>query len=122
MTLVVTNEVEQEAKRILAAGSSYEVLEINPRDFDKELVLKNYGVKVNIFKRLFRNKLAMQAKVRLDDAKMRLLDERFRVKEDEAYINVERGKKKEEETIYALEARTMLLEVRAAGILQAQNQ
>ncbi|CCW61153.1 unnamed protein product [Phytomonas sp. EM1] len=116
MALVVTSEIEQEAQRILVSKSAYEVLEINPRDFNKEIVLKKHGVKVEMFKRLFRNKLAMQAKARLDDAKMRLLDERFRAKEDEAHTNSQRDKIKEEEEIYALEARTRLLEVQAAEV------
>lgn len=118
MSLVVSDEVQREAQRIIAAKDSFDVLQIHPRDCSKELVLRVYEEKVALFKKLFRSKAAMQAKARLDDAKMRLTDERLRSKELAAHHTITRDCAKDNERIEALEARTKILEMRAAAILE----
>lgn len=116
MALVVTSDVEQEARRIIAAISAFEVLQLNPRDCEKEAVVRQYETKAVLFKRLFRNRLAMQAKARLDDAKMRLLDERLRVKEMNTHDESKRDAMRVKYEISTLESRTQMLEMRAAAI------
>ena len=81
MALVISDEVTQEAQRILGCHNSFEVLQLSPEKCTKELVTEQYEAKAALFKRLFRNKLAMQAKAKLDNAKMRLSDPKLREKE-----------------------------------------
>lgn len=116
MALVVDDEVQREVQRILTAKDSFGVLEVSPGDSGKEVVLRQYEAKAALFRRLFRNKLAMQAKARLDDAKMRLLDDRFRIKELAQHNTIVRDSAKDRERIAAMESRTKLLEMRAADI------
>lgn len=120
MALVISDEVQREAQRIIAAKDAFDVLEVNPNECDKETVLRVYEGKVTLFKKLFRNKAAVQAKARLDDAKMRLTDERLRARELAAHDAIVRDATRDRERIEAIEARTRLLEMRAAAVLEKE--
>jgi hypothetical protein len=116
MALVISDEVTREAQRILACQSSFEVLQLSPEKCTKELVVKQYEAKVALFKRLFRNKLAMQAKAKLDTAKMRLSDPKLREKEVGELKGLQRDVQRDYAELKALEDRTNVLEIRAAAL------
>lgn len=116
MALIISDEVTREAERILACRNSFEVLELHPSACTKEMVLEQYEAKAALFKRLFRNKLAMQAKAKLDNAKMRLADAQLREKEAAGLKEVQRDVQKDYVELQALEARTRVLEMRAATV------
>ncbi|KAK7197314.1 hypothetical protein NESM_000678400 [Novymonas esmeraldas] len=115
MALVISDEATREAERILACRNGFEVLELSPDNCTKEMVLEHYETKVALFKRLFRNRLAMQAKAKLDNAKMRLADTQLREKEAAAMKELQRDVHKDYAELQALEVRTRVLEMRAAA-------
>ncbi|KPA81376.1 hypothetical protein ABB37_03755 [Leptomonas pyrrhocoris] len=116
MALVISDEVTQEAQRILACQNSFEVLQLSPEKCTKQLVMEQYEAKVALFKRLFRNKLALQAKAKLDNAKMRLSDPMLRDKEAAGLREMQRDVQKDYVELKALEDRTSILEIRAAAL------
>lgn len=116
MALVISDEVTQEAQRILACQNSFEVLQLSPAQCSKELIMERYEAKATLFKRLFRNKLAMQAKAKLDNAKMRLSDPTLREKEAVELKGIQRDVQKDYAELRALEDRTNVLEIRAAAV------
>eukprot|EP00796_Vickermania_ingenoplastis_P008168 gene8168-5697_t len=118
MALVLSDEVTREAQRIIAAKNAFEVLEILPDGFTPALVLEHYEAKVQLFKRHFRNKTAAVAKSRVDEAKMRVLDDRLRAKEVESFTAVVIDEAQVREELRQLEERTKLLELRAAAAVQ----
>ncbi|CAJ1038266.1 hypothetical protein Q4I30_008134 [Leishmania utingensis] len=116
MALVISDEATQEAERILACQNSFKVLELNPSNCTKEMVLMQYETKASLFKGLFRNKLAMQAKAKLDNAKVRLADTQLREKEAAAFKALQHDVHKDYAELQALEVRTRVLEMRAATV------
>ncbi|ORC91434.1 uncharacterized protein TM35_000064390 [Trypanosoma theileri] len=118
MALVLSDGVEKEARRIIACENAFDVLEITPVNTKSEVVLRHYEEKVAPLRRLVRNKLAMEAKARLDHAKMLLLDDTLRAKELTRFNERQRIIIKEREELKALEARTKMLETRAAALSQ----
>lgn len=116
MALTISDEVTVEAQRILSCKNCFEVLELSPMNCTKEIVLQQYEAKVSLFKRLFRNKLAMQAKAKLDNAKVRLSDNQLREKEAEIFRDLQQSVYKDHAELYSLESRTKMLEIRAAAI------
>ncbi|KAG5490253.1 hypothetical protein JKF63_00372 [Porcisia hertigi] len=116
MTLVISDEATREAERILACHNSFEVLELSPSNCTKERILEQYEAKVSLFKGLFRNKLAMQAKAKLGNAKVRLADAQLREREASAFRELQRDVHKDYAELQALEARTRVLEMRAATV------
>ncbi|KAG5464209.1 hypothetical protein LSCM1_00389 [Leishmania martiniquensis] len=116
MALLISDEATHEAERILACRNSFEVLELNPCNCTKEMVLAQYETKASIFKGLFRNKLATQAKAKLGNAKIRLLDAQLREKEAAALKEEQRDAHKDYAELQALEGRTRILEMRAATV------
>lgn len=119
MALVVSGDTEREAQRIIASKNAFEVLEVSPTECSRETVLRQYDEKSTPFRRLFRNKLALQAKARLDEAKMRLLDDHLRSKELASFTADQRDGIKDRAELTALEARTRMLEMRAAALLSS---
>lgn len=118
MALIVTDEITQEANTILAASNAFEVLGISPSEFSPVIVKLKHDEKVQRFKRHFRNKTVTLAKNRVDEAKMRLLDDRLREKElHEITLKVQREAAEREE-MYQLEDWTRYLETKASVILQ----
>ncbi|CBZ26217.1 conserved hypothetical protein [Leishmania mexicana MHOM/GT/2001/U1103] len=116
MALVISDEATREAERILACSNSFEILELNPSNCTKEMVLKQYETKASLFKGLFRNKLAMQAKAKLGNAKVRLADTQLREKEIAALKVLQIDAHKDYAELQALEVRTRVLEMRAATV------
>ncbi|KAG5489526.1 hypothetical protein GH5_00399 [Leishmania sp. Ghana 2012 LV757] len=116
MALVISDEAAREAKRILACRNSFEVLELSPSNCTKEMVLEQYETKASLFKGLFRSKLAMEAKARLGNAKVRLADPQLREKEAASLKELQRDVHKDYAELQALEARTRILEMRAATV------
>ncbi|CAC9551341.1 hypothetical protein conserved [Leishmania donovani] len=116
MALVISDEATREAERILACSNSFEVLELSPSNCTKEMVLEQYEAKVSLFKGLFRNKLAMQAKAKLGNAKVRLADAQLREKEAAALKVLQSDAHKNYAELQALEVRTRVLEMRAATV------
>ncbi|EAN79937.1 hypothetical protein, conserved [Trypanosoma brucei brucei TREU927] len=117
MSLVLADEVEVEARRIIASQNAFDVLGICPTDIRSDAVLRCYETKVGLFRRLVRNRLAMEAKAKLDHAKMLLLDETLRAKELAKFNECQRKDMLTKEELRAVEARTKLLEQRAAALL-----
>lgn len=118
MALVVTDEVTQEAKNILAASNAFEVLGISPAEFSPALVKLKHEEKVQKLKRFFRNKNAALARNRVDEAKVRLLDDRLREKELQGISLRVQQEAAEREELRRLEDWTRHLEVRASVIKQ----
>ncbi|GET93454.1 hypothetical protein, conserved [Leishmania tarentolae] len=116
MALVISDEATQEAQRILACSNSFEVLELSPSNCTKEKVLEQYEAKALLFKGLFRNKLAMQAKAKLDNAKVRLADTQLREKETATLKVLQSDVHKDYAELQALDVRTRVLEMRAAAV------
>ncbi|KEG12856.1 hypothetical protein DQ04_01371030 [Trypanosoma grayi] len=116
MALILADDVEREARRIIATENAFDALALNPVDAKNEVVLKRYEEKVAPLRRLVRNRLAMEAKARLDHAKVLLLDETLRAKEVLKFNERQRGFIKGREELKAIEARTKLLEARAAAL------
>ncbi|KPI85681.1 hypothetical protein ABL78_5261 [Leptomonas seymouri] len=116
MALVISDEASQEAQRILACRNSFEVLQLSVEKCTKELIMEQYEAKVVLFKRSFRNKLAIQAKARLDNAKMRLSDPKLRDREAAELKEMQRDVQKDYVELKALEDRTSVLEIRAAAL------
>ncbi|KAF8286818.1 hypothetical protein C4B63_64g433c [Trypanosoma cruzi] len=118
MSLILADGVEKEARRIIASENAFDALALNPVDAKGDVVLKRYEEKVAPLRRLVRNRLAMEAKARLDHAKVLLLDDALRAKELIRFNEQKRSAMKEREKLQTLEARTKLLELRAAALLQ----
>ncbi|EPY33883.1 hypothetical protein STCU_00256 [Strigomonas culicis] len=121
MALVVSSDVEREIERIMRCKNAFEVLEINPRQCDNALVVKQFNTKVTPLKPLFRSRTAMQARKKLEDAKMRLLDDGMRAKEVEAFNSVLKSAIADRDEIERLERRTRLLEMQAESLLNDQK-
>lgn len=113
MALVLSDEVTREAQRILASANSFDVLGILPQDCTPELVQQRHSEKVQLFRRHFRNKTAMLAKARVDEAKVKLLEDRLRDKEREIFLSRVKEEARLREEMVQLEQRTRLLELRA---------
>lgn len=118
MALIVTDDVTQEANAILAASNAFDVLGISPSEFSPVIVKLKHDEKVQRFKRHFRNKTVTLAKNRVDEAKMRLLDDRLREKElHEITLKVQKEAAEREE-MHQLEDWTRYLETKASVIVQ----
>ncbi|RNE98200.1 hypothetical protein TraAM80_08912 [Trypanosoma rangeli] len=116
MALTLADGVEKEARRIIASENAFDALALNPVDAKGEVVLRRYEEKVAPLRRLVRNRLAMEAKARLDHAKIVLLDDVLRAKELLRFNSQQRSAVQEREELKALEARTKMLEARAAAL------
>lgn len=118
MALIVTDEVTQEAKSILTASNAFEVLGITPAEFSRDVVKRKHEEKVQRLKPFFRNKSAALARNRVDDAKMRLLDDRLREKELQVISTKLQQEAAEREELRELEDWTRHLEMKASVIMQ----
>lgn len=117
MALILSDDVSKEAKRILTSTNSFEVLEFLPQDFSRELVLQRHEEKIKMLRKHFRNKEALLAKSKVDEAKMRLLDDRLREKECFLQKKEIQHDVEEREKLRNIEEHTRMLEKRAAVIL-----
>ncbi|KAG8343757.1 hypothetical protein ERJ75_001365300 [Trypanosoma vivax] len=116
MALVLTDGAEKEARRIIASQNAFEVLGLNSVDVKRETILRQYEEKVAPLRRLVRNRLAMEAKAKLDHAKMLLLDDQLRLKELSKFKTAHLNDMRKREELRDLEARTRMLESRAAAL------
>lgn len=105
----------------MEAKNSFEVLGVLPQNCSREVVLQKYEEKMVMFKKHFRNKTAVLAKSRCDNAKMRLLNDALRKKEEEAFNNSVLQDVESREEMRLIEERTNLLEMRAFVISQNQQ-
>ncbi len=121
MALVLSTELDQDATRILQSQNAFEVLKLKPTAFiSNDEVVKAYETLVAPFRKLIRNRLAIQAKARLDDAKMMLCNPDLRRKELDKFFEVHAVVHAERAELQALEARTRLLEARCQEVTAAR--
>ena len=120
MAIVLSSEQDQEAARILQCKNAFEVLKLKPTSFSSnDDIVRAYEALVAPFRKLIRNRLAMQAKARLDDAKLALCDPELRRKELSKYDGELAVGQAERSELNALEVRTRLLEAKCQEVLQA---
>ena len=122
MAIVLSSEQDQEAARILQCKNAFEVLKLKPTTFtSNDDIIKAYETLVAPFRKLIRNRLAMQAKARLDDAKLALCDAELRKKELGKFDTEAAVGQAERAELYALEARTRMLQARAQEAAAARK-
>lgn len=118
---VIPDDVEKESARILSCSNAFAVLELTPNNYTVEKAISRHEEKTNMLKKHFKNRNAVLARARLDDAKMKLLDTQLWNKEKEIHQRAELEKRTMFANIEHLEVRTRMLEERALALQQRQR-
>lgn len=121
MAVVLTDETDQEARRILSSSNAFDVLQLTITTSSREEVLHQYTTISEPFRKAVRNRLAAEARERLDKAKMALLDPVLRGQEIQKLQSRMTAVRLDQEELELLASRTRMLEAKAESWLKSRE-